>query len=447
MKNIILEEINRNKLLMNYNSEITLSENVEKVSILEGKLLVEQGRATLLKSILGVADETAALALKRVKNAKYVAGVNLFDDVAIYGKTGLKSGDEVMTALIKNTLTKAQLSELTKGLMKTGKATGNLRTTLTNRAADLAVKDARYATLTEKQLSNSLVKKGYDPAIADEIAAKFANKKGMVKTTAKGKTTTKGKTTPKGKNTTPAKKPRVKKETYQAASGKVTIWQNVKSRLVGMTRAKIFKYLLIAGGLYLVWKWWTDEGSAPFPDCISKNIPKEDFEKMVNEGLDYVLITDTGNSTLDQNGGGRFFDDKKFTTGNGKYSGTWSEEDGGVVVTVSGNDYSISCAGMEDSEDNDTDNSGDGSGTTYRVCDSFPLTKGCKGSKVMEFQKCIGVSADGKFGPKTEQGLKDKGYSTTVTQEVYDKILKNCGQSDSDLEPSIVPDATQSSDI
>jgi len=445
MKDIILEEINRNKLLMNYNSENTLSENI---SLVEGVLLVEQGRNALLKSILGVADETAALALKRVKNAKYIAGVNLFDDIAIHGKTGLKSGDEVMTALIKNTLTKSQLSELTKGLMKTGKATGSLRTQLTNRAADLAVKDVRYANMAEKELSKTLVKKGYDPAIADEIAAKFANKRGKVVTTPKGKTTAKGKTTPKGKNTTPAKKPRVKKETYQAASGKVTIWQNVKSRLVGMTRAKIFKYLLIAGGLYLVWKWWTDEGSAPFPDCISKNIPKEDFEKMVNEGLDYVLITDTGNSTIDQNGGGRFFDDKKFTTGNGKYSGTWSEKDGGIVITVSGTDYSISCEGMEGSDDTDTDNGGgDGSGTGYRVCDSFPLTKGCKGSKVSEFQKCIGVSADGKFGPKTEQGLKDKGYSTTVTQEVYDKILKNCGKSDSDLEPSIVPDATQSSDI
>jgi hypothetical protein len=437
MKDIILEEINRNKLLMNYNSEITLSENI---SLVESVLLVEQGRNALLKSILGVADETAALALKRVKNAKYIAGVNLFDDIAIYGKTGLKSGDEVMNALIKNTLTKSQLSELTKGLMKTGKATGSLRTQLTNRAADLAVKDVRYANMAEKQLSKTLVKKGYDPAIADEIAAKFANKRGKVVTTPKSKPT------PKGKNTTPPKKPRVKKVTYQPASGKVTIWQNLKSRLVGMTRGKIFKYLLIAGGLYLVWKWWTDEGSSMFPDCIGKNIPKEDFERMVNEGLDNVLITDTGNSTIDQNGGGRFFDDKKFTTGNGKYSGTWSEEDGGIVVTVGGTDYSISCEGMSDDDTTD-DDSGDGSGTTYRVCDSFPLTKGCKGGKVSEFQKCIGVSADGKFGPKTEQGLKDKGYSTTVTQEVYDKILKNCGQSDSDLESSIVPDATQSSDI
>jgi hypothetical protein len=428
MKDIILEEINRNKLLMNYNSEITLSENI---SLVEGKLLVEQGRNALLKSILGVADETAALALKRVKNAKYIAGVNLFDDIAIYGKAGLKSGDEVMNALIKNTLTKSQLSELTKGLMKTGKATGSLRTQLTKRAADLAAKDVRYANMAEKQLSKTLVKKGYDPAIADEIAAKFANKKGKLTVTP---------------NNTPASKLRADSNSFSALTGKVTIWQNLKGRLVGMTRGKIFKYLLVAGGLYLVWKWWNDEGSSMFPDCIGKNIPKEDFEKMVNEGLDNVLITDTGNSTIDQNGGGKFFDDKKFTTGNGKYSGTWSEQDGGIVITVGGTDYPMSCEGMSDDDTTD-DNSGDGSGTTYRVCDSFPLTKGCKGSKVSEFQKCIGVSADGKFGPKTEQGLKDKGYSTTVTQEVYDKILKNCGQSDSDLESSIVPDATQSSDI
>ena len=429
MKDIILEEINRNKLLMNYNSEITLSENI---SLVEGKLLVEQGRNALLKSILGVSNETAALALKSAKNPKYLAGVNLFDDIAVYGKTGLSSGDDVMMALIHNTLTKAQLSELTKGLMKSGKATGSLRTQLTNRAADLTVKDVRYATMTQKQVSKTLVKKGYDPAIADEIAAKFANKKGKLTVTP---------------NNTPASKLRANSNSFPALTGKVTIWQNLKSRLVGMTRGKIFKYLLIAGGLYLVWKWWNDEGSSMFPDCIGKNIPKEDFEKMVNEGLDNVLITDTGNSTIDQNGGGKFFDDKKFTTGNGKYSGTWSEQDGGIVITVGGTDYPMSCEGMSDDDTTTDDNSGDGSGTTYRVCDSFPLTKGCKGGKVSEFQKCIGVSADGKFGPKTEQGLKDKGYSTTVTQEVYDKILKNCGQSDSDLESSIVPDATQSSDI
>jgi hypothetical protein len=105
----------------------------------------------------------------------------------------------------------------------------------------------------------------------------------------------------------------------------------------------------------------------------------------------------------------------------------------------------------DDDDDNDGGNGGGGNGgggngggnsDSYKVCDSFPLTKGCTGSKVSEFQKCIGVTVDGKFGAKTEQRLKDKGYSTTVTQEVYDKILKNCGSSNSDNKiPIPVPDA------
>jgi hypothetical protein len=448
MKNIVLEELNRVKLLMSYDSKNTLSENIEIIKLDESKKIIsEQTGKALLKSILGTSDEAAALALKTTKNLKYTAGVKLFDDIAIYGNTGLRSGDEVMTALIKNTLNKAQLSELAKGLMKTGKATGSLRTTLTNKAADLAVKDARYVKLSQKQLKDALIKKGYDSGIADEIASKFANKRGTptVKTGNK----------PGGKTRTP-RKPRVKSTTYTPTPGKTTIWQNLKTRIAGMARGKIFKYLLIAGGLYLVWKWWTDEGSAPFPECIGKNIPKEDFEKMVSDGLDYVLITDTGNSTIDQNGGGRFFDDKDFTTGNGKYSGTWSEKDGSIVITINGTDYSISCEGMNDDDDNDNGggnggggNGGGGNGggnsDSYKVCDSFPLTKGCSGSKVSEFQKCIGVTADGKFGPKTEQRLKDKGYSTTVTQEVYDKILKNCGSSNSDNK-TLKPDAGSAAD-
>lgn len=81
--------------------------------------------------------------------------------------------------------------------------------------------------------------------------------------------------------------------------------------MVGFSKTKIFKYLMIAGGLYLVYKWWTDEGSAPFPDCIGKNIPKEDFERMVNEGDGSVIISDTGVEAIDRAGGGKFYDDKK----------------------------------------------------------------------------------------------------------------------------------------
>jgi len=161
-------------LLMNYDNNNTLSENVKKVTLNETMIISEQGRKAFLKAILGTADDAALATIRNARSAEYVAAKNLFNDVKIYGKTGLNSGDEVLAALIDGTLKKAQISELAKGLMKTGKATGSLRTTLTDTAGKLAANDARYVAFTEKQLKNSLIKKGYDPAIADEIAVKFA---------------------------------------------------------------------------------------------------------------------------------------------------------------------------------------------------------------------------------------------------------------------------------
>lgn len=63
----------------------------------------------------------------------------------------------------------------------------------------------------------------------------------------------------------------------------------------------------------------------------------------------------------------------------------------------------------------------------YKDCPDFPFTKFCKNVKIKRIQECIGAKPDGYYGPETETKLKEKGYSTTITQEVYDKIIKNCG--------------------
>lgn len=71
-----------------------------------------------------------------------------------------------------------------------------------------------------------------------------------------------------------------------------------------------------------------------------------------------------------------------------------------------------------DDEDNDSEGG-------YRDCD-FPLVKGCKGEKVVKIQQCLGLSDDGKFGPKTEKAVEDAGYGTDVSEDDYEEIVNNC---------------------
>ena len=75
-----------------------------------------------------------------------------------------------------------------------------------------------------------------------------------------------------------------------------------------------------------------------------------------------------------------------------------------------------------------TGGSGGGTGgSAFKECTDFPYKKGCSSSVVSEVQKCLGLSADGKFGSKTEQALTAGGYGTEITKEVYDKIKEKCG--------------------
>lgn len=66
--------------------------------------------------------------------------------------------------------------------------------------------------------------------------------------------------------------------------------------------------------------------------------------------------------------------------------------------------------------------------TKWKDCPNFPLTKDCKGEKVSKIQECLGgLVVDGKFGSDTEKALKSKEYDVIITQEIYDKIMANCG--------------------
>ena len=84
-------------------------------------------------------------------------------------------------------------------------------------------------------------------------------------------------------------------------------------------------------------------------------------------------------------------------------------------------------------------NSGGGGGggstktTKYYDCssvnlDTTALTYGCKDKRIAEVQKCLGITADGKFGPATRKALTDNAYEASkgITKAIYEKVLAGC---------------------
>jgi hypothetical protein len=72
-----------------------------------------------------------------------------------------------------------------------------------------------------------------------------------------------------------------------------------------------------------------------------------------------------------------------------------------------------------------------GGGSKYKDC-SGAYSYGCKSPAIAKVQACLGLVADGKFGPKTKAALKSKGFESFTDAEI-DKI---CGTS----QPTPTPD-------
>jgi hypothetical protein len=428
-KEIIKEEIERLKLLMKYDTKKTLSENTVKIISEQWKGALEDMGKVLAHDAEGIT--------RSLENA-FKDGTIKMDLMVLEDGTRLTKMADVLESMRMGTLGPSGTGSVAKGLFlrgsstelralgadtitSMGKFTEKFTTKGRNEIVDILMKDAKYSKQDAEVLADTYLKKrSLNPSLG-----KTPPVKGSTSTLPKSKV---------AKNTKLPVKQRPKN--LKPIPGKPTMWQSFKTKIVGMTRSKIFKYLLAAGGLYLLYRWWMDEGSKPFPDCIGKNIPEEDLQKMGEEGLDYVLITDTGNKAIDTNGGGKFFDDKKFVTGNDKYTGKWDETDSGIVITINGTDYAMSCEGFvpeDDCPEGQTWDgekcvpSGGGRGTTWTNCTSFPYKKGCKNNDIKKIQDCLGITPDGKFGSETEKALKSKGYDVIITQEIYDKIMANCG--------------------
>jgi hypothetical protein len=84
-------------------------------------------------------------------------------------------------------------------------------------------------------------------------------------------------------------------------------------------------------------------------------------------------------------------------------------------------------------KDEEPKKTGGGSGgskvSDYKSCpETLPIAKFCKNETIRKVQGCLGITADGLFGPKTQTALEAKGVDgTLITQQTVDKV---CNQQD-----------------
>lgn len=496
--------VKRILLMMKYDSNHTLTENV---NILNEELLIEQPLRGLFKALFGAGSEAALKGTSRAA-AKNVAddilrgvGGKLSYTIESGGKVTTqiaRNADDVLKALSKGTLTKTSMGQLRIHVINSGtnKTAKDLLIKQLSNTDDLLIKAAGKS---KDQIKSGFKKMGYNDAAADDIANavyKNSSKKSNVNLSTEVKTEYdkllkdwKAKQKRLGKNTNPGEGTRNKllqQATDNVKSGKVkpnpslgktkkgnpgkrtknppkdpnpknpSKWRNyidrakaTGTRLWGYKGVRYFVYIVGGAlGFYLAYQFLTSKDSSPFPGCITGMAREEDLTNYADGSGDSLSIINTGNSELDRLGGGVFYDDGEFKTGNGKYTGTWEVTDGILYITAGDNSYEVTCAGGgentdEENSDDDGGASDDGGSsdeekekekpkeslvdgdendpTVYADC-TGEYRKGCTDiyGNIKEVQACLGLPVNGKFGPIMEKTLMGKfGKPTFKPSDIW----------------------------
>ena len=71
---------------------------------------------------------------------------------------------------------------------------------------------------------------------------------------------------------------------------------------------------------------------------------------------------------------------------------------------------------------------------TYNVCpDTLPIKQYCENDTIRRVQGCLGIVTDGKFGPKTQEALEEKGLDgTVITTETITAVCGGGGTTTND---------------
>jgi len=399
---IINEELTRVKLLMGYDTKKTLTENTES-------LLSEQLWKVALEDMSKVMSRDSEAALRSLEGGFREGTATWKNMVTVDGVKLTKTAD-VLEAVRLGKLGPSGTGEVAKTLFLRGSSL-EMRTAGAEAITSMGKFGEKYAGKSREQIVERLLQDTKYTREEAELLADTYLKKG-------------------GKKIVPDPVPDPIPTPPPPIPNRPPWWDKIKN----LPYKKAVKYLIGAGILYWLWQYLTSDEESPFPACLRNKLSGDDAKLIQEKGLDNALIiTKTGNDDVDAAGGAIFYDNGDCESLNGRYDGKW-EGEGPIIITIGSKEYIIECGGSPVPPPPPPPPT-----SKCKPCSSFPMEKWCKSDKIEEIQNCIGAKVDGCYGPETEGKLIDKGYPTTITKDVYDKIIKNCGGSSTDDDNSFIP--------
>jgi hypothetical protein len=439
MKQNLLEEINKMKMMFSYDNKKTLTENIS---------LEEQFNA--LRDLAKVDREFLNANRAELENILSKSAGGLKD---INGKS-LKTADDLLTAIKTDKLAPAALGKVNRGLLSSTSTSREVKEAVAKDIGEfMYTKKGDYAGASRKDMKDALVKqKNYSPEEAEMIIKAYEGKGGLFKDSKNAKDLESAKDLERQKELEKLKEKNKKNdfdrqkeleklkeknkkaqyekeiEKYKVPEEKVGTWKKFSNRI---KKAGFVKGLLILGALglaaYLLYDWFmNDDENVTFPDCLKNKVSKDDWDETIKNGQ-CLIINMTGNEQIDSIGGGKFYEDGKFKSGDDSQQGTWSNEGGNILIKIGGDEYILPCDG-EAPNPNDDDLNLDDTFVENRPCGSFPFTVGCMNSYISNLNGCMGLGMGNTFTKELERELIKRGYGKTIDINIYNEIMKICGK-------------------
>ena len=476
------DAIDRIKLMMSYNNEKTLNENLNALKLVSEDKPTEVGEqrsaVTQRLKTLGVgAKETAVIAAmgKEFKIADNVIATALTKDLTTLAKElesaielDLKNGVRVSTT---NTLGPAakeasklnamkEMAEKSKEFKAQGK-------NITTKDIDAIIERTKTESKeVARRLEKGIVSKEVKTAtnqtnLVTKQRTRIKELEAQVKSAGQAEAVIKKEInvamTKEGaaaahvevqaiKEIAPEAKVVANESKAVVEAMKPSKWEKFK-KIASRLRPKYLIYLGLAGVAgWLLWKFFAGGTTKPenelFGKCLDDVIDDNGTTIANTTGGDpVVVVKNSGNSEYDGKGGLLFYNNGRVFMGDKSKRGGWSCKGTETVVTEQGDgNPNTGIGGINIKWDGETNpvtpnpvtpNPVNPNNPNYHDCSTkdFPLEFGCIAPKIAEIQKCLGITPQkGNFGPKTKKGLEDLQYNLSggITKEIYDKVIAAC---------------------